>query len=73
MYYKALKLTDLARLDNIQYKAAKLVTGAFHLTNKEKLNKELGWETISERGDILSLSFFHKILLGDECTCWCIS
>ena len=65
VYYKALKLTDLARLDNIQYKAAKLVTGAFHLTNKEKLNKELGWETISERGDILSLSFFHKIHLGE--------
>ena len=65
VYYKALKLTDLARLDNIQYKAAKLVTGAFHLTNKEKSNKELGCETISERGDILSLSFFHKIHLGE--------
>ena len=51
----------MARLDGIQYKAAKLVTGAYHLTNKEKLNLELGLETISERGDLLSLTFFHKI------------
>ena len=37
-YYKDLKLSDLARLDNIQYKA-----GAYHYTNKEKLNVKLGW------------------------------
>ena len=60
-----MKLTDLARLNNIQYKTAKLVTGAPHLSNKDKLNLELGWEGISERGDILSLSFFHKIHLGE--------
>ena len=65
VYYKSLKLTDLARLNNIQYKAAKLVTGASHLSSKDKLNLELGWEGISERGDILSLSFFHKIHLGE--------
>ena len=65
VYYKSLKLTDLARLNNIQYKAAKLVTGASHLSNKDKLNLELGWEGISERGEILSLSFFHKIHLGE--------
>ena len=48
VYYKSLKLTDLARLNNIQYKAAKLVTGSSHLNNKDKLNFELGWESISE-------------------------
>ena len=61
IYYKSLKLTDLARLDSIQYKAGKLVTGACHLTSKVKLNLELGWESISDRGDFLSLSLFHKI------------
>ena len=65
VYYKSLKLTDLSRLETIQYKAAKLVTGASHLTSREKLNLELGWETISERGDILSLIFFHKIYVGE--------
>ena len=57
VYYKSLKLTDLARLDNIQYKAAKLVTGASHLSNKDKLNLELGWESISERGEISFTKF----------------
>ena len=65
IYYKSLKLTDLARLDSIQYKAGKLVTGACHLTSKVKLNLELGWESISDRGDFLSLSLFHKIHLGE--------
>ena len=65
VYYSSLKLTDLARLDNIQYRAGKIVTGASHLTNMEKLNAELGWENIVKRGEILSLCFFHKIHLGE--------
>ena len=65
VYYNSLKLTDLARLDNIQYRAGKIVTGASHLTSKEKLNSELGWENIFKRGEILSLCFFHKIHLGE--------
>ena len=44
VYGNNLKLTELARLDRIQYRAAKLVTGAEHFTNREKLNTELGWE-----------------------------
>ena len=41
-YSNALKLTELARLERIQYRAAKLVTGALHFTSQEKLNAELG-------------------------------
>ena len=58
-----LKLTDLARLDRIQYRAAKLVTGALHFTNKDKLNNELGWENFKTRIDFLGLSLFQKIHL----------
>ena len=47
----------------IQYRAGKIVTGALHYTSKEKLNLELGWETIIDRGNLLSLSIFHKIHL----------
>ena len=61
VYYKCLKITELARLENLQYKAGKIVTGAYHYTSKDKLNKELGWETIKDRGDLLSLNIFHKI------------
>ena len=63
VYYKSLKQTELSRLENIQYRAAKIVTGALHFTNREKLNNELGWESILERGNILSVNIFHKIHL----------
>ena len=39
------------------------VTGALHNTSAEKLNKELGWETLGERASCLGLSIFHKIHL----------
>ena len=65
VYYKSLKQTDIARLENIQYRAGKVVTGALHYTSKEKLNLELGWETIMDRGNLLSLNMFHKIHLNE--------
>ena len=39
------------------------MTGALHLTSREKLNNELGWETIKVRVDYLGLCLFHKINL----------
>ena len=61
VYCKTLKQSDLARLENLQYRAAKFVTGAYHLTSKDKLFCELGWESIQKRCDLLSLNIFHKI------------
>ena len=65
VYFKTLKQTEISRLENIQYRAAKVVTGAFHYTSREKLNIELGWETIEKRSDLLSLNIFHKIHLHE--------
>jgi hypothetical protein len=65
VYYKSLKVTQLARLEKLQFKSGKIVTGAYHFTSKDKLNLELGWETIKERGDLLSLNFFQKIHLQE--------
>ena len=65
VFYKSLKVSDLSRLDNIQYKAGKIATGTFHFTSKDKLNSQLGWEKILKRGDILSLHIFHKIHLHE--------
>ena len=31
--------------------------------NREKMNNELGWESILECGNFLSVNFFHKIHL----------
>ena len=61
VYYKSLKQTEIGRLENIQYRAGKIVSGALHYTSKEKLNLELGWESIIDRGNLLSLNIFHKI------------
>ena len=61
IYCNSLRQTELRRFEDIQYKAAKLVTGALHLTSKEKLNSELGWETIKCRANLLGLNIFHKI------------
>ena len=65
MYFKNLIQTQISRLENIQYRAAKLVTGAFHYSSREKLNNELGWESIEKRSDLLSLNIFHKIHLHE--------
>ena len=61
IYSNNLKLTDLARLDRLQYKAGKLVCGALHYTNRNKLNEELGWENFHTRIKFLGLSLFQKI------------
>ena len=53
VYLKTLKQTEIARLENIQYK---IVSGAYHYTSKNKLNIEHGRETIEKRSDILSLN-----------------
>ena len=61
LYGNNLKQTELCRLEQLQYRAAKVVTGALHLTSREQLNDELGWETIKKRIEYLGLSIFHKI------------
>ena len=38
---------------------------ALYLTNRDKLNVELGWESISKRIEFLGLSLFHKIHLNE--------
>ena len=63
VYANNLKLTELARLDRLQYKAGKLVCGALHFTSRDKLNTELGWENFHTRIKFLGLSLFQKIHL----------
>ena len=61
IYANTLNQTELARLERLQSKAAKLVSGALYLTSQEKLNLELGWESIKKRIEFLGLSLFQKI------------
>jgi len=62
LYFGTLRQSDIMKLDQIQYKSAKLVTGALHYTSKEKLNVELGWESFQQRYKILGLSLFRKVV-----------
>ena len=64
VYANNLKLTEIARLDRLQYKAGKLVCGAFHYTSRDKLNNELGWENFQMRIKFLGLSLFQLDLLS---------
>ena len=61
VFYGTLKQTDIAKLDRIQYRSAKVVTGALHFTSRIKLDNDLGWESLSLRYEFLGLSLFHKI------------
>ena len=61
VYYHSLRLSEKAKLDKVQYTAGKIVSGALHLTSKDKLNTELSWESIKSRADFLGLTLFHKI------------
>ena len=64
IYFNNLLQTEMRRLSQLQYRAAKLVTGAFHLTSQVKLEAELGWESISSRSDMLGAAIFHKIAIN---------
>ena len=61
IYFHNLKQSEIHRIEQIQYKAGQVVTGALPLTSMLKLNIELGWESIAERAKFLGLTFFHKI------------
>ena len=62
VFYNSLCTKQKLRLDQIQYTVAKIVSGSLHLTSKERLYEEQGWETIQSRTEFLGLSLFHKIV-----------
>ena len=51
-------------VEQVQYKAALIVSGCWHGTNREKLYKELGWESLYDRRWCHQLCLFHTILNG---------
>ena len=51
-------------IEQVQYKAALIVSGCWQGTSREKLYEELGWETLSERRWSRRMTMFYKILNG---------
>ena len=56
-------MSDL--LESVQYRAAKIVSGAIHRTSHNIVYQELGWETLVERRRKLRLKMFYK-MVNDE-------
>ena len=42
----------MEKIERVQYQAALAVTGTWQGSNCSKLNEELGWETLSDRGQM---------------------
>ena len=61
VYYHSLTLAQISRMAQVQYRAARLCTGALYRTSQVKLEHDLSWETLVSRVDFLSLSIFYKI------------
>jgi hypothetical protein len=64
IYWHTLKQTEKAQLSRIQYRGAKICSGALHLTSQLRLEQDLSLESIANRAKFLGLSIFHKIHLG---------
>ena len=53
IFYSTLKQSDIARLNRIQYRSARVVTGGLPCTSRIKLDADLGWEDLGTRYEIL--------------------
>ena len=63
LFYGSLNQTDIAKLDRIQYRSAKVVTGALHFTTRIKLDNDLGWESLAESMSCLDFHFSIELLI----------
>ena len=57
---------DLSEIvERVQYRAAKIVSGAIHRTSKELVYHELGWDSLKERRKNIRLKTMYKTLHGE--------
>ena len=52
---------DELRLERVQRRAARLVTGTPPRTSTDRLRQELGWDTLKTRRKLHKLHFFHRL------------
>lgn len=50
------------KIENVQIEAMRIVTGGTKLTSIEKLYKETGWESLSDRRETHKLILFYKMI-----------
>ena len=61
VYYGNLTITGASRLERLQTRIARLVTGALPRTPTDRLLDDLGWERLKTRRTVHILLFFHRI------------
>ena len=61
VYHGHITVTDSLRLERVQNRAARLITGAFRRTSTNTILRELGWTTLHMRREISSLHTLHRI------------
>ena len=60
--YHNQQTTTTELLEKVQYRAGLLITNCWRGTNRSKLYKELGWESLSQRRQGRRLAYYHKII-----------
>ena len=68
VYHGLLTATDTMRLERLQNRAARLVTGALFRTSTDRLLTDLGWTTLRTRREVNCLTFMYKMTNARFCT-----
>ena len=58
------KVPLLQKVEEIQYKAARIITGAWQSSPKRELYKILGWESLNQRRILRKLTILHETLIN---------
>ena len=66
IYDGHLTLHDESRLEKLERRAARLVTGTPRGTSTDKLQKELGWDTLKTRRKVHRLTFYRELLHNQD-------
>ena len=61
LYDGHITTADQIRLEHLQTRTARLVTGALYGTSSERLLEELGWDKLKTRREIHKLIYFKEL------------
>lgn len=61
VYDGHITMQDATRLETLQNRAARLVTGGLFRTSTDKLRAELGWDRLTTRRRIHRLTLYHRL------------
>ena len=63
VYFHSLTQVQLAMLNKVQHRAARLCSRALPYTSQVKLEQDMCWKSLANMADFLSLTVFHTIVL----------